>query len=318
MKKSVAVLFSGGLDSTYLVWKNLSEGNTVFPVYIEITNNQVKSVLEKNRIGLLRREFLKEFKTPIGDWEEPLANINYLLSVGVDANESALRLRQLPVWMVGLSFMQSMKVDEIQIGYVSNDDAISYLDEIQAIYKSYEKITETTMIPLTFPLIKKHKWEMASELPNQYLKLVISCEGAHIVKEKDRELVSKNVYGSSGVASDPDYLIEYEPCCDCQPCKTIMATGSYYGVYEFPENYKKRVVYNHIWALYREGYKITDKDGKNPCEPATLDYAKFTPYQMELPLDWCNYIPTLDCCAWKGEEKLADLEADGCCDIRKA
>jgi hypothetical protein len=173
---------------------------------------------------------------------------------------------------------------------------------------------------------------MATELPKQYLKLIISCEGAHITKEKDRELIAKNVYGVSGVTTDPNYIIEYEPCCDCQPCKTIMATGSYYGVYKFPENYKKRVTYNHIWALYHEGYKITDKDGNNPCN-VTLDEPKFAPYQMELPLDWYNYIPMLDCCVYNGEspyddEKKAhlgkiemackDLESDECCDIRKA
>ena len=51
MSKKVAVLFSGGLDSTYLVWKNLKDGNEVQPIYIEIQNNKVKSTIEKNRIG---------------------------------------------------------------------------------------------------------------------------------------------------------------------------------------------------------------------------------------------------------------------------
>jgi 7-cyano-7-deazaguanine synthase in queuosine biosynthesis len=318
MKKNVAVLFSGGLDSTYLVWKNLSEGNTVYPVYIEITNNQVKSVLEKNRIELLRKEFLKEFNIDDSNYKQQIRYINYLLTAGVDANESALRLRQLPVWMMGLSFMQSMEVDEIQIGYVSNDDAISYLPEIQAIYKSYENITEKQMIPLVFPLIKKHKWEMATELPKQYMKLIISCEGAHILKEKDRELIAKHSYGVSGVTTDLDYIIEYEPCCECQPCKTIMANGNYYGVYEFPENYKKRVTYNHIWALYREGYKVYDKDGNNPCHPTTLDEPKFAPYQMELPLDWYNYIPMLDDCICKGESPYSEEDKAHLKKIEKA
>ena len=57
--KRVGVLFSGGLDSTYLVWKNLKEGNTVVPIYLEIANNEDKSKLEKNRIELLRKVFNK-------------------------------------------------------------------------------------------------------------------------------------------------------------------------------------------------------------------------------------------------------------------
>lgn len=47
MNKKVAVLFSSGLDSTYLIWKNLNEGNEVFPIYITISNNENKTILEK-------------------------------------------------------------------------------------------------------------------------------------------------------------------------------------------------------------------------------------------------------------------------------
>lgn len=47
MSKKVAILFSGGLDSTYLVWKNLKEGNVVLPIYVEIENNEVKTTMEK-------------------------------------------------------------------------------------------------------------------------------------------------------------------------------------------------------------------------------------------------------------------------------
>ena len=53
MSKKVGVLFSSGLDSTYLVWKNLKDGNTVVPIYIEIENNKRKTILEKNRIKLI-------------------------------------------------------------------------------------------------------------------------------------------------------------------------------------------------------------------------------------------------------------------------
>lgn len=38
--KKVGVLFSGGIDSTYLIWKNLKEGNYVIPFYVEIINNE--------------------------------------------------------------------------------------------------------------------------------------------------------------------------------------------------------------------------------------------------------------------------------------
>jgi len=262
MSKKVAVLFSGGLDSTYLVYKNLKEGNTVYPVYIEITNNQVKSLLEKNRIELLRKEFLKEFKHPSHGYNEPIARINYLLNVGVVANESSLHLRQLPVWMLGLSFMQSMGVDEIQIGYVSNDDAISYLDEIQTIYKSYQLICEP-MIPLSFPLTKKHKFQMADELPYQYMNLIFSCENADLVNQKDIDKLGK--VGEMPVHdfvrdSDNDEIekIEYEACCNCVPCRGIIASN-YYGIGRYPDSYKKNLYDSAIRTLERAGFSVKDE-----------------------------------------------------------
>jgi hypothetical protein len=262
MSKKVAVLFSGGLDSTYLVYKNLKEGNTVYPVYIEITNNQVKSLIEKNRIELLRREFLKEFKLPSHGYNEPVARINYLLNVGVVANESSLHLRQLPVWMLGLSFMQSMGVDEIQIGYVSNDDAISYLDEIQAIYKSYQLICEP-MIPLVFPLTKKHKFQIADELPHQYMKYIFSCENADLVNQKDRDKLGE--MGKTPVHDfvrdtdeDSIEMIEYEACCNCVPCRTIISSN-YYGKGYYPDSYKKNLYDSAIRALERAGYSVKDE-----------------------------------------------------------
>ena len=78
MSKKVAVLFSGGLDSTYLVWKNLTDGNDVQPIYVEVENNQTKTILEKNRTDLLVQEFCKEFPGKIHD-------IRYMIKVNVHA-----------------------------------------------------------------------------------------------------------------------------------------------------------------------------------------------------------------------------------------
>ena len=285
MNKKVGILMSGGLDSTYLVYKNLKEGNIVYPVYIEITNNQVKSVLEKNRIELLVKEFRKEF----GDsYPQKIYDINYLATVGIDASEGALHLRQFPVWMLGLSFMQSMCVDEIQIGYVSNDDAISYLNDIQNIYTAYQAICEP-MKPLVFPITKKHKWQIADELPYQYMSLIISCENARITNEKDRNLVSNNMYGVSGVVTD--HMIEYEPCCECVPCKTIISSD-YYGKRYFPENYKSNLLALQVSKLNRQGYSVKDEKGNDyGMKEGKLDWAtpKFVPYQLELALDWSQY-----------------------------
>jgi hypothetical protein len=255
--KKVGVLFSGGLDSTYLVWKNLKDGNQVFPIYVEIENNDVKSILEKNRIELLYDEFSKEFK-------EKIHFISYATSVGVNANEDSLYFKQIPIWILAMMFYQSIDIDEIQIGYVSNDDAIPYLDDIQNIYKSYEVI-HNKLRPLVFPLSKKKKYDMAHELPKEYLDLIISCENPKIIGSKD------------------DKIIQYEPCCKCVPCRTIISSN-YYETNNFPEIYKKNLIKMHLHELQKLNYKLFDENGKefNHWNYYSDDEITNEPYQLKI------------------------------------
>ena len=261
MSKKVVVLFSGGLDSTYLVWKNLKEGNTVIPVYVEIENNEVKTKLEKNRIELLWKEFEKEFRKPEDSYYDfKLKSIMYAVKVGVHANEGSLYFHQIPIWMFSIVFLQGMvDVDEVQIGYVSNDDAISYLDDIQNIYKSYQPISEP-MKPLVFPIIKKKKYMMAQELPEQYRKYIFSCEAARIIGKEDVE------------------FIEYEPCCECAPCKTIIAS-EYYANRGFSDVYGKALQKHYIRALNGAGYRVFDEKNNDAY---ILEQPKREPYQLEI------------------------------------
>ena len=235
MNKKVAVLFSSGLDSTYLVWKNLNEGNEVQPIYIEIENNKTKTILEKNRTKLLVKEFEKEFPDKIHE-------VNHILKVNVDAREDCLLFKQVPVWILASIFSQDLNVDEIQIGYVANDDAIGYLADIQNIYKSYEPLMRH-LKPLVFPLSKKPKYEMAHELPEIYRKFIFSCEYATIIGSEDAE------------------FIEYEPCCECVPCTHALQNG-YYGLGVMPDNYKKNLLKIRARAVIDMGFDVVDREGK--------------------------------------------------------
>ena len=265
MNKKVAVLFSGGLDSTYLLWKNLKEGNIVVPVYVEIENNEAKSILEKNRIELLYREFKKEFDAD-SSWEgkSKLKRIEYLFNVGISAREDSLYFKQVPVWIFATLFMQSLDVDEIQIGYVSNDDAISFLDDIRKIYKSYQAICDP-MKSLKFPLVKYKKELMARELPENYLKLIVSCENPRIVGNNDAE------------------FIEYSPCCRCEPCKRII-NSDYYGLGYFPKIYDDNMISDRIFYLHNKGYKILNPDGTDYFQRLGVK-KRSEPYQLTIDFD---------------------------------
>ena len=260
MSKKVGVLFSGGLDSTYLVWKNLEDGNEVVPIYIEITNNTTKSIIEKNRIELLYHKFADEFNI---DDKHRIDHIQYVVTVDVCASEDSLYFKQVPVWVLGLMFCQSMGLDEIQIGYVGNDDAIPYLEDIKKIYKSYNVI-QRKLVPLVFPLAKENKFIIAPNLPTKYRDLIYSCENPRIVGSEEAE------------------IINYEPCGSCASCQTII-NGDYYGL-GFPQIYKEKVIELRIRELSRDGYKITDKEG-NDVDGWQSEKVAPQPYQQELPFE---------------------------------
>jgi 7-cyano-7-deazaguanine synthase in queuosine biosynthesis len=215
--KNVGVLFSGGVDSTYLIWKNLKEGNRVHPYYIEIKNNENKTKLEKNRIELLFTEFKKEYP-------DLITNIKYGMDIYI-TESNGLSYVQMPIWLLGVLFFSDRNIDEFQIGYVCGDDMVSYVDDILKIYNSYKSVKNYD-VKLKFPILKMHKDIIYSELPPKYLSLTVTCENPTIIE------------GNGDI-------IDYTPCCHCNPCKKIMSSYlSFYG-----SKYKNVVDENAINSL---------------------------------------------------------------------
>lgn len=192
-KKKILTLFSGGLDSTYLIYKSLKDGHYVVPIYIELTNNKNKTIVEKDRINKLYNLFIKDFNYNIDSIRTPL-------QLNINSWRNELMFSQMPLWVFGILYSGELSnIDEIHIGYVMNDDAISYLDDLKKIYKSFQIISHTKLPKLIFPLIKTPKEQILNELPYNYQKLTISCEDP------------KLALGSDGV--------EFFNCGYCAACK---------------------------------------------------------------------------------------------------
>jgi len=163
--KTVFTLWSGGLDSTYLIHKLLCDGYKVRAGYCEIMNNQDQIRAEKKAISIMKPFFEKY-------------DFNYL---GVIARAEILRVSE-PVCLKQVPFFLFTAVqccgdeDEIAMGYVMNDDAISYLPDIEAIYKSYAGICDRPLPKLTFPLVKISKQRIIREIPKHLLRNISFCE----------------------------------------------------------------------------------------------------------------------------------------------
>lgn len=168
-KKKVLLLWSGGLDSTYLLCDNLFEGNEVETVYLEIKNNERKVKREKDAIQKITEEI---YRLKIGQHFERSLGLEVVL---YDTN--CLQLNQPLTWLYGLAFHNLTKVDEIQIGYCMNDDAISFIEDIKRVWEAYKPFFyEGEQPKLVFPLIKKKKTSMFTMLPESIRNMIVFCE----------------------------------------------------------------------------------------------------------------------------------------------
>jgi 7-cyano-7-deazaguanine synthase in queuosine biosynthesis len=203
--KKVLVLWSGGLDSTYVVYKNLKDGNGVLPVYGEIVNNEDKTLIEKQQVEILHKLFREDY-----DYSY-LSNIVFNCKIEI-LGSNHLDLLQLPIWLTTILYSQYLKeADEVHIGYVCNDDAASYIEDIKKIYNSFAPLYSFKLPKLVFPIIKYKKEHIINLLPKKYLKQTSSCETPEILNKKE--------------IKEKEKIVKYKLCGTCHPCKRRKELG---------------------------------------------------------------------------------------------
>jgi len=197
--KRVLISFSGGLDSTYLVYDNLKNGNIVTGVYTTIENNVNKTRVELNQIKKLEKLFLEEFPN------------NFNLEIGMKINAQSgndVTMKQISIWIISLLYSRSSTYDEVQIGAVMNDDMISFLDDIKNLWDAFSFVVPKKT-PLIFPLMKKSKCEISNLLPQKYKDLVVFCEDPKIIN---------------------DIPLLFENCNNCHSCKRYKYESDLWGL----------------------------------------------------------------------------------------
>jgi len=227
MQKQVLLLFSGGLDSTYLLYKNLKEGNKVYCIYMSIKNNRLKPEMEIESLQSIIKVFEEEFKTKI-----PL-QIN---NITIASPGELLLFKQLPIHVLSIIMSLEYNFNEVQIGYCMNDDMISYLEDLKKLYISYQPFIEKDLPLITFPLFKISKQMMLHDLPESVRGLVFSCE------------------------NPKEHL---KPCGDCIPCITYNFLRIKYSLNYIYEQYTRlfpvyQITHSHSLSTYMKSKKLTD------------------------------------------------------------
>lgn len=226
----ILIPFSSGLDSTVLVHDALEKKEKIKVCYIDIKNNIGKGTIEVQQ----RRKILKlledKFNTYIYDsiGTEITVNSNHILS-----------LPQAAVWIVGLLYNVTSEIKEVRIGYCKNDDAISFLEDIKKIWKSYQSICSFKLPKLTFPISKSGKIEHYYKLPSDIFQETFFCENPLSVEKK--------------IKTD---FFSWEDCGECGTCKR----AKYDGTFDYYERNKKLVEPSLQFLSSGEGTPVKIKD----------------------------------------------------------
>jgi len=165
--KKYLVLWSGGADSTYLIHKLLNEGHEVDACYIEVINNEHKVKRELKAI----EDMVPFFNAyPHFNFRGTLIKSEYSCY-----NDNLLN-KQPMVWLHALIMAADTKYDAVAIGYIMNDDTISFLDDMKNFYEASLPFMDKYLPELEFPLSKVAKCQIFEALPDSLMQYVTTCE----------------------------------------------------------------------------------------------------------------------------------------------
>ncbi len=196
------VLWSGGFDSTYMIQLLLSQDsdNQVRAYYLDIKNNVEKSKMEQEAIAVLK----EKFKTMYRDRFEYKGIV---LETNIKKQANCVYSPQLFSLLHGLFESVDYEwTDAVALGFVMNDNGISYIEDLKRIWKDVKNITYANKWPvLEFPLMKSPKSSIYDWLNADLRKDCVCCEsfGTFLRDEKDTQRF----------------------CDKCSPCKRNREAG---------------------------------------------------------------------------------------------
>ena len=173
-KKSVFVLWSGGLDSTYMIQQYLALGHTVRAGYVEILNNTEKTVRELKAIECMTPLFKGDF--------------SYVGVVGKYSIETPENYVFNQVTNLFIALHSVQRCDMIAIGYCMNDDILGWLGDVKKAYLAFKPLVNH-LPKLTFPLLKTSKVESMGNLAPELSHHITWCEAEAVISPDTCECV---------------------------------------------------------------------------------------------------------------------------------
>ena len=237
---AVGVLFTGGLDSTALVLKNLDEGKVVLPIYNWINSEfNVAPILAYTMLAAIS----KTHKGP-GILMPMYRGLNIPAGI-IDYGGKFEGFFQQPINAFSLAYINpqiTSLLDEVQMGIVKGDQSETFIEDMRKLYDGafalsheygdhapeFQSQVTTRKPSYTFPIIKWDKATVAEFVEKHGLGgLPLSCEAPVIactVYAKFTEEERAIIYGTSGdmaiknVFAEPRQWAFHVVIADCENC----------------------------------------------------------------------------------------------------
>jgi len=184
MQKRILIPWSGGVDSTMLMYDAIRSGAQVSHVHLEAGQPEGAVAVEANRLGVLKRELMQAVIKTLGDkpyhYPTPVACMATMNLASTD-----MPFKQMPCWfMMLLSMIGNLDCkplyDEVHLGYVLNDDAsASFTDLSLAWHHLAKAIYGINFVPplLKAPLLQTRKCHLIKDLDDlKLLPFIWYCE----------------------------------------------------------------------------------------------------------------------------------------------
>ena len=204
--KVVGIMFSGGLDSTTLLLRELNKGNIVIPILNRFNSNADTCSLFKYMMAQIVLEKISRKISEIGNKKMILVSpiiCNHIQfgCLGDDFVFTQQLFNSVAPACIG--YKRIRLIDEIMLGTVLGDQEVSYISDMRRIYNDAMKFQvktsgsdsryvdgrENKIAKLTFPLIKSIKGSIKEEFVYlckfvfrfDYMELpIFSCENLTI------------------------------------------------------------------------------------------------------------------------------------------
>lgn len=167
--KRPLILWSGGLDSSWLVYQELLKGD-VDVVSVLGGQCHIKTRAERQARERILAYFRTQTHYRVRELHYPLEPLN--LSSMPNRSWS-----QTVPWMIGaLSVVDHTKHSAVMMGYVMGDEVLSIIPAFHNAWDGLQAVSKFGKVPLEFPLAMVSKRHILEKIPQGLLERVWYCE----------------------------------------------------------------------------------------------------------------------------------------------